>query len=222
MEMKNEYARLLIRTGINIQQGQTLVLSCPIECADFAHLLQIQAYEAGAREVVMRWVDDRSTRITFDLAPTEIFDGFPAWGKVFFNDYAAQGAAFLTIMATDPDIMKGVDPSRISRQSKARSTALEEYRAAQMSNKHSWCVASVPTKAWAMKVFPALSETHAIEALWQAIFKSVRVDQNDPVEAWHLHQQVLDVRLKFLNDAQFTALRYQNSIGTDQIGRAHV
>ena len=215
MDMIDKYARLLIRTGVNIQPGQILVLSCPIECAGFAHLLQKQAYEAGAREVVMRWLDDQSTRITFDLAPGEIFDEFPVWNKTFFDDYAAQGAAFLNILATDPDIMKGADPSRISRQAKARSTALEEYRAAQMSNRHSWCVASVPTKAWALKIFPKKAEAEAIYALWQAIFKSVRVDQDDPVDAWQHHQQALNVRLKFLNEARFAALRYRNSIGTD-------
>jgi aminopeptidase len=215
MEMLDKYAELLIKTGVNIQQGQTLVLSCPIECSDFAHLLQRQAYQAGAREVVMRWVDDISARITYDLAPAELFDEFPAWAKTFYDDYAARKAAFLTILATDPDIMKGVDPSRISRQAKARGTALEAYRSAQMSNKHTWCVASVPTSAWARKVFPGMTEPKAMEALWQAIFTSVRVDQADPVDAWHRHQEALNIRLRFLNDAQFSALRYRNALGTD-------
>ncbi|MGD9941374.1 MAG: aminopeptidase, partial [Clostridia bacterium] len=215
MEMLDKYAELLIKTGVNIQQGQTLVLSCPIECSDFAHQLQRQAYQAGAREVVMRWVDDISARITYDLAPAELFDEFPAWAKTFYDDYAARKAAFLTILATDPDIMKGVDPSRISRQAKARGTALEAYRSAQMSNKHTWCVASVPTSAWARKVFPGMTEPKAMEALWQAIFTSVRVDQADPVDAWHRHQEALNIRLRFLNDAQFSALRYRNALGTD-------
>jgi aminopeptidase len=111
--------------------------------------------------------------------------------------------------------MKGVDPSRISRQAKARGNALEAYRSAQMSNKHTWCVASVPTSAWARKVFPGMAEPQAVEALWQAIFASVRVDQADPVDAWHRHQEALNVRLRFLNDAQFAALRYRNALGTD-------
>lgn len=215
MELMDKYAELLIKTGVNIQQGQTLIISCPIECSDFAHLLQKQAYQAGAREVVMRWIDDQSTRITYDLAPTVIFDEFPTWSKTFFDEYAAQEAAFLTILATDPDIMKDVDPSRISRQAKARGTALEAYRSDQMSNKHTWCVASVPTKAWARKVFPERTVPQAVEALWQAIFTSVRVDQDDPVAAWRSHQEALDVRLKYLNDAQFACLRYSNAIGTD-------
>ncbi|MFH2113909.1 MAG: aminopeptidase, partial [Spirochaetota bacterium] len=163
----------------------------------------------------MRWVDEKSSRISYNLAPAEIFDEFPAWSKSFFDDYTAQEAAFLTIMATDPDLMKGVDPSRISRQAKARGTALEAYRSAQMSNKHTWCVASVPTKAWARKVFPGMTESQAVEALWQAIFTSVRVDQDDPVDAWRRHQEALDVWLKYLNDAQFIALRYRNTIGTN-------
>lgn len=215
MNPMESYARLLIQVGINLQKNQTLIIAAPIECAEFARMAQVEAYKAGAREVIMRWVDEKSTRITFDMAPDAIFDEFPAWSIAFFDGYADSGAAFLTIMASDPELMKNVDPKRISRQNKARSTALEYFRSRQMSNKNVWCVGSVPTVAWARKVFPGQNDADAMEHLWNAIYKTVRVDQADPVKAWRAHQAALNTRLGFLKKHDFSSLHYKNAQGTD-------
>jgi len=215
LDSMEKYARLLIQVGINLQKNQTLVISSPIECAEFARQTQTEAYRYGAREVVMRWVDEKSTRITYDMAPDAIFDEFPEWSTSFFNGYADSDAAFLTIMASDPELMKDVDPKRISRQNKARATALEHYRSRTMSNRNTWCVASAPSSAWAMKVFPGKTEAKAIEALWDAIYTAIRVDAKDPVQAWRNHQASLNTRLALLRKYNFASLRYKNSLGTD-------
>lgn len=215
MKPIEKYADLLVRVGINIQPKQTLIISSPIETAEFTRLLSVKAYEAGAREVVIRWIDEKATRIKYDMADDSVFDEAPAWMTSFFNDYAAIDAAFLSISASDPEIMKGVDPKRISRANKASSTALASYRARMMSNQNVWCVASIPTLAWAKKVFPEAADEAAIDLLWDAIYKAVRVDQEDPVAAWQVHQSDLNRRLNFLNQANFKALRYKNSLGTD-------
>jgi aminopeptidase len=217
VEPIGKYARLVIQVGINLQEGQTLVVSSPIECAPFARLLQVEAYRRGAREVVMRLIDEQSARITYDMAPDAIFDEYPEWSKSFFNGYADSDAAFLTIMASDPELMKDVDPKRISRQNKARATALEHYRSRTMGNRNTWCVASAPSSAWAMKVFPGKTEAKAIEALWDAIYTAVRVDTHDPVNAWRTHQKALDTRLAMLKEYNFASLRYKNSLGTDLV-----
>ncbi len=210
-----KYAELLVRIGINIQKDQTLVIASPIECAEFARIVTVKAYEAGAREVVMRWLDEKSTKIRYQMASNEIFDEFPNWSKEYFNGYADKDAAFLSISASDPELMKDVDPKKMSRANKASSVALEHYRSRMMSNKNVWCVASIPTDAWAKKVFPGVSAKEAVDQLWDAIFKAVRVDTPDPVQSWKDHQSHLNNKLQFLNETAFKAVRYKNSIGTD-------
>ena len=49
-EKLTEYAQLLVRVGLNIQRGQPLVISSPVECAFFARLCAAEAYQAGCRE----------------------------------------------------------------------------------------------------------------------------------------------------------------------------
>lgn len=217
VKMLEKYADLLVRTGINIQEDQLLVLTTPIECADFARIVTKKAYGAGAREVIVRWVDELSDKIRFDMGKDEIFDEVHEWVVPYLEGYANKGAAFLRIAASDPELMKDVNPKRIARQNKAMSTALTTYRSRLMSNKNVWCVASIPTEAWAKKVFPELDTESAVEKLWNAIFKSVRVDEDDPVAAWSTHQSNLNKRLDFLNGHKFKSLTYKNSLGTDLV-----
>ena len=54
-EKLTEYAQLLVRVGLNIQRGQPLGISSPVECAFFARLWAAEAYQACCREVVMNW-----------------------------------------------------------------------------------------------------------------------------------------------------------------------
>lgn len=213
--MLEKYARLIVKTGVNIQKGQTLVIASPIECAFFTRMIAQYAYEEGARDVVVTWKDELLSKIRFLQAPEEVFEEFPEWQKDFYLSYVKQGAAFVSIAASDPELLKDVNPGRLVKVQKASNTALKEYRERLMSNKNTWCVVSIPTKSWAKKVFSELSEDEAIAKLWDAILKTVRVDTQDPVAAWEEHKQNLKKSSDFLNSNQFQYLQYKNSLGTD-------
>jgi len=210
-----KYADLIVKTGVNVQRGQILVISSPIECASFARMIAEVAYLAGARDVVMNWKDELFSKLRFLQAPEEVFEEFPEWQKEFYISYVKQGAAFISIAATDPELLKDVNPDRVAKVQKTSNLALQEYRERIMSNKNAWCVVSIPTKSWAKKVFPQASEDEAVKKLWEAIFKTVRVDTESPVAAWKEHKNNLKVSADFLNSNQFKFLRYKNSLGTD-------
>lgn len=217
MNLLEKYAELLVKTGINIQKKQTLVISTPVQAAEFARLCGKKAYQAGAKEVVFRWVDELSNRLFYDYAADEVFDQADEWQLLFKNHYANIDAAFLSIYSDDPEIMAGVDPSKISRHSKAYSEGLKPWRSRLMSNKNAWCVACLPSAPWAKKVFPNSKQQEAIDQLWDAIFTACRVKEADPVAAWAQHQTQLDIKLNILNSTQFKAFKYKNSLGTDLI-----
>ncbi len=214
-ELLEKYALLLVKTGINIQKDQILVINAPIECAAFARIVSKIAYTEGAREVVVNWRDELSSKIKFMHAPEEIFEEFPNWQRDFYLENVRKGAAFLNISASDPELMKDVNPDRMAKSQKAASIAIKEYRERLMSNRNVWCVASIPTTAWAKKVFPKVSEAEAVEKLWESIFKTVRVDTIDPVASWETHKMNLKRSMDFLNSNNFKYLQYKNSLGTD-------
>lgn len=215
MTHMEKYAELIIRTGVHVQPGQILVITASIELPEFVRMCTLKAYEAGASQVVVRWTDEQSDRLFYDMAADHVFDQVDEWKVLQRTDYAEKDAAFLSILSDDPEIMKGVDPSKLSRLSKAYAKPLKPYTSKMMSNRVAWCVVSMPTKAWASKVFPDLETEDAMEALWQAIIKSTRVDTEDPVAAWADHQAYLDSKLSVLNKAQFKAFNYSNRLGTN-------
>ena len=132
-----------------------------------------------------------------------------------YNYYARQGACFISIAASDPDGLKGIPVEKIGTSQKARTSALKEYYDNSMSNKCRWCVLSVPTLSWAKKVFPNASDDEAMESLWDVIFKTVRVDTENPVKAWEKHNAYLEEKIKFMNDNNFKSVHLKSANGTD-------
>ena len=211
-----EYARLLVRVGLNVQKGQTLVISSPVECAYFARMCAKEAYEIGCREVVMNWHDDAMARLKYLHADNAIFDEVALWRRHFFNDYALAGAAYLAISASDPENFKGVDSSRIIRAQQASGKALKDFDRLQMCSGFPWCIASIPIPSWAKTVFPDVSEDEAMKKLWEAIFKAVRISgDGKAVERWREHLATLHARMDKMNALRFKKLHYTNSLGTD-------
>ena len=60
-----KYARLIARVGINVQKGQTVVLSIPAENEDFAVYLTEELYRAGAGKVRVEFSSDRLTKLDY-------------------------------------------------------------------------------------------------------------------------------------------------------------
>lgn len=207
-KLLQKYAELSIKIGVNLQRNQTLVINSPIECAEFVRIIAEEAYKSGAKDVHVEWGDEELSLIKFMNAPEEAFKEFPKWKADGYEELAKNGAAFLSISASNPELLKAVDPKRIAESNKTRSIALKKYREYIMNSTVAWSIVSIPTKAWAKKVFSDLSEEKAVEKLWENIFKIVRIDTTNPVEAWNAHLKNLQEKVDFLNDKKFKKLHY--------------
>lgn len=215
-EKLQEYARLLVRVGLNVEDGQRMVISSPVECAYFARLCAQEAYDAGCGEVVMNWTDDAMTRMKYLHAEDRTFDAVPLWRRHFFNDYALEGTAYLAISASDPENLKGVASDRIIRAQRASGKALKDFDRLQMCGGFPWCIASIPIPSWACRVFPDVPEQEAMGKLWDAIFAAVRISgDGQAVNRWQEHLATLERRLEKLNALDLQYLHYTNSLGTD-------
>jgi len=150
------------------------------------------------------------------MADDSVFDVYPAWDKLLMDSNSDDGAAFLSVSASDPEAFKGVESGRLSRFNIAASAALKAYFEKILTGGVRWCVASVPSEAWAKKVFPdAKTADEAISLLWENIFVAARVGDGKATERWQAHTASLKRRVKALNDHHFTAMHFKNSAGTD-------
>lgn len=213
-KLLDQYARLIVRSGLCITPGQQLLISAPIEAVPLVRRITHHAYVAGATLVTTLYADDQATLTRFQAASNASFDTAASW---LFNGMAEAfkgGSARLAITGEDPGLLGGQDPEKVSRANRARSKAYRPALELITSFAVNWCVVSCATPSWAKSVFPGLPQAEAIANLWTAIFKCSRADLPDPVAAWAEHSRNLRKRTDFLNGRRYKALHYR-APGTD-------
>jgi len=215
-QLLERYADLAVKIGLNLRPGQRLLVMAPLQTAPFVRLITASAYKTGARLVDILWQDDEITLNRFRYAPRDSFDQFSAWRADAQIDHAQHGDAILVIFATDPDLLKDQDPDLIATAQKTEAKYRQPFRELLVRSAMNWLGISAPIASWAAKVFPHEPVEHQVERLWDAIFETCRVKQDDPIAAWRDHIRQLVARSDYLNQKRYTALKYSGP-GTDLI-----
>lgn len=215
-ELLKKYARLIAETGVATEKGHTVVLQISVDQAPLARLITQEAYKLGAAEVIVQWTDDQIQREFLLHAATDRIEDVPQSKIVQADEWLEKGASRISVVSADPDAFAGVDSHRVATYQAAAGKALMNLRKATQANKVSWTVVAAAGKQWAAKVFPDLPEEEQVDALWDQIFKTTRVYEEDPVLAWKKHDEKLAKKAEELNQEQFSALHY-TAPGTDII-----
>ncbi len=207
-----KYARLVLEIGVNLQRNQGLELACPVETAYLAEIFTEEAYKLGAKIVRVRWSDEKTDRLNYLYADTTALTDIPKWFVDSKNYLVEKGFCYVVIDCEDPFAFKDIPAEKLSAVAKARSKALKKFSDEVMSNGLRWCIASIPSKAWAEKVFPNTPD--AEQKLFELIALTTRLTSDDPVKAWREHVSRLNARAEFLNAKNFEYLIFTNGYGT--------
>ena len=214
-ENLKKYARLIAETGVNVQDNHTVVLQISVDQAPLARLITEEAYRLGAAEVIVQWSDETIQREFLAHAATDRIENVPQYKIDQTDDWIAKGASRISVVSSNPDALAGVDAQRVAAFQAANGKALVNLRTATQANKVSWTVVAAASEGWAAKVFPELATSEEqVDALWNEIFKTTRIYEENPVIAWDIHDKKLQEKAAELNEQQFTALHY-TAPGTD-------
>ncbi|EGO7785506.1 aminopeptidase [Enterococcus faecalis] len=214
-ENLKKYARLIAETGVNVQDNHTVVLQISVDQAPLARLITEEAYRLGAAEVIVQWSDETIQREFLAHAATDRIENVPQYKIDQTDDWIAKGASRISVVSSNPDALAGVDAQRVAAFQAANGKALVNLRKATQANKVSWTVVAAASEGWAAKVFPELATSEEqVDALWNEIFKTTRIYEENPVIAWDIHDKKLQEKAAELNEQQFTALHY-TAPGTD-------
>ncbi|BCA85325.1 aminopeptidase [Enterococcus saigonensis] len=211
-----KYAELIVAVGVNVSKGHTVVLQISVDQAPLARLITQKAYELGAAEVLVQWTDDQIQREFLLHADKDRLENIPAYKVDQTEDWLKKGASRISVVSSDPGALAGVDADRVATYQAASGKAMMNLRKATQANKVSWTVVAAAGQEWAQKVFPDLDPTKAQAKLWDEIFKTTRIDSEDPIAAWKKHDETLRNKAEELNKEQFSALHY-TAPGTDLI-----
>ena len=215
-EKLDRLALVAIRVGLNLREGQEVVLTASLDHVHFIRKVVEQAYKAGAYAVTVLYQDDAATLSRYQHAPDAAFDTTPKWLADGIAEAYRSGAARLGITGANPALLKDQDPGKISRANIAASKASKP--AMELVTRHAinWSILAGATPAWAKLVFPDMPENEAVPALWEAIFKASRITGADPVQDWKDHGANIMKRVGLLNDKRFHALHFRGP-GTDLV-----
>lgn len=208
-----KYAKLIAKVGLNVKKGQSVFIGAGLDQPEFVTMVVEECYKAGASEVYVEWSHQPADKLSSDYRTLESLSEMKPWALAKWQYKAEKYACRLFIESEDPDGMKGVDQEKMSKARRALYPIIKPFRE-QMENKHQWCIAAVPGKAWAKKVFPQLSESKAVEAMWKAILYTARADGKNPVKAWKEHNADLLARSAYLNGLGLASLEYESANGT--------
>ena len=208
------YAKLLARTGLNVQKGQDVIITAELDQPEFVRMVAEECYRAGAARVKVEWSHQPLTRIGAEYRSEEGLGEVLSWQEEKLRWEVKTLPARLYIDSQDPDGLNGIDTEKYARAVQARSRVIKAYRD-KMENKYQWCIAAVPGKNWAKKVFPrATGAVAAEEKLWRAILDASRALEGNPMANWQVHNEELASRCEFLNKLRLCALEYESSNGT--------
>jgi len=207
-------AQVAVRVGLGLKAGQELLMTASLDALPLARRITEQAYRAGASLVTTLYTDDEAALMRYRYAPDESFDHAAKWLYDGMGTAFKSGAARLAVAGGNPALLANEDPGRVGRANRAVSQA---YRPAlELITRHqiNWTIVASATPAWAAAMFPDLAPDAALAKLWEAIFQTTRINNDDPVAEWKRHDATLQSRAAFMNEKRYAALKYRGP-GTD-------
>ncbi len=213
-KLLRDYARLIAQTGGHVVKGDEVWIEAELDQPEFIYMLVEECYKCGAKNVEVRWSYDPLAKLHYKYMTLGNLSKLSPYSLARFKYFAKKLPTRIYVLSEDPDGLKGVNQTKMAKSRAKIYPKIKKFRDAA-DGKYKWCIAGVPGKAWAKKVFPDLPEEEAIEKLWEAILTTSRVDGNDPVENWNKHNNFLVQKREQLKKLDLRKLYYKSSNGTD-------
>jgi aminopeptidase len=213
-------ATIGIVIGVNLQSGQELILTAPLEASLLVHHLTKVAYQQGAKLVTCIYEDPGMIRDRFEYADDATLDYAPAWMSRGISEALTNGAARLFVAGPYPDLLVEISADKILRSHTASALASQEEMRFTSNSRTNWSVLPAVTASWAKMVFSGLTVSEAVEKLWRAVFDATRASHIDPIGDWHRHRKMFDSRREILQTKKFDALHFYDGRTNLRVGLA--
>lgn len=204
--MEKEYAKLVIKVGVALKEGQPLFIKTPYESYPFAQLLGEVAYEQGASLVKIELDDLKLLNIRIANQTAQQLKEIPSYQKNIDYEMMVKDWAYIRIDNTENrHFLEGVDADKLTSYSTALRENSKEYALNRMRNESSWCVICAPGEKWAKDV---LGEDGTVKELWDVLKPILKLDQKDVIGSWEKHNQMLKQRGSILNNLKIESLHF--------------
>ncbi len=214
-KLLDKYADLILETGVKLKEGQNLLIAAEPVHWDFVALLEKKAYERGARYVRPELIHPKSKLARVNYSKKEYLDYIPSYFDKNIDTYVDENWSLISLNGMEePEIYKEMDQERNSIMQRALLERSMKFSMARIAGNCRWNIAPVPTLKWASQVLGGDTSEQKLEEFWNILIPILKLDQENPIEAWQKHAETLHARRKFLNETNLDYLHFKGE-GTD-------
>ena len=140
-----EYARLIVRSGVNVRKGQEVLIYADLDQPEFVQMVVEEAYKAKAKKVSVEWNYQPLQKLHVRYQSVKTMGEVPEWQKVRLQHYVDVVPCRIHLISEDPDGLKGINMAKLSKARQLRYPIVKPYND-QLENKDQWCIAAVPVR----------------------------------------------------------------------------
>ncbi len=228
------YSELIVRTGLNLQSGQRLIIAEPYEshgvspsAESLVNAIRAAAFKVagtapGMIEVI--WSNPKRLREFALRGNWRGLSQVVAANAHKINEHIGRCDAVLFLLGSQPGLMSGISPATAVETRRIGNDYIAPVVQQLMRAATNWTAVPSPTQEWADAVYPELPAANRLPALWDAVFDTMRIPacapkaseksaEEEMFSAWNIHLRKLRTRGDALNANRFASLSY-NGEGT--------
>ena len=138
-----EYAKLIVRCGVNVQKGQEVLIYAELDQPEFVRMVVEEAYKAKAKKVTVEWNYQPLQKLHVRYRSLKTLGEVTQWQKEQQEHYCRELPARIHLISEDPDGLKGINMEKLSKANQMTFPILKPYRD-RRENRQQWCIAAVP------------------------------------------------------------------------------
>jgi aminopeptidase len=208
--MQKRFAKLLVKIGLNVQNGQNVVLwKAPVESQSFIHMIVEECYRAGAANVDVFWFDSQLDRLRMAASSTGCCAPRANQSVLGMKRALDSGASILLFDCTCAGVFDEIDAIVVSRETSCEARMLRPVWEELSRNHNAWTVTAIPSLSWAKRLYPEEPAHRALLHLWEDFVLACRLDSPAFESVWVDHIERLTRQANLLNDRRYSWLHYR-------------
>ena len=174
------YARLIARTGVNVQKGQEVFIAADLDQPEFVAMLVEECYKCKAKKVVVDWNYQPLQKLHVRHRSLTTLSRVEDYEQARWQHYVDTIPCRIYLLSEDPDGLKGIDQEKMAKSQQAKyphHQALPRPDREQVPVVHR----RRPRRGLGQEAVSRICvPAQAVEKLWEAILSTSRALEGDP------------------------------------------
>lgn len=208
-QLLDSYATVILEFGLKIKYGEKVLILFDENGIELARRISSKAYQLGASDVRTIYRDSEIEISRYQYGTNQALKSFPKFEADYQLESMRNGYHSINLMSFN-GVENNIDANKIAAYQTIRSKMMAETQKIGMSNHVKWVIAPVASYRWAKAIHPQLAPDIAYELLWEELFKVCRVNEENPLLSWKIHNQSLKFHTDWLNRIDIQSLHFMD------------